>query len=62
MCSSNGKNLTFKCVFWVESTSQWSEYGCSHQFITGNGKFYHACVCNHTTNFALLMVIYDKFI
>jgi hypothetical protein len=54
-CQGNGTNVTFECVYWVDSTSSWSSYGCTHLQTYMNGRLYHICSCNHTTSFALLM-------
>ncbi len=54
------RNLTYKCVFWQEDQRKWSDYGCSYSKTTNNqSKFIHQCTCNHTTNFALLMIVDD---
>ena len=43
----------FACVFWDYSLNDWSTKGCSKVSLpTGSLQ----CRCNHTTNFAVLMV------
>ncbi|XP_004626004.1 adhesion G-protein coupled receptor G1 [Octodon degus] len=51
------KNVTLQCVFWVEgptlsSPGSWSSDGCE----TRRGETQTACLCDHLTYFAVLMV------
>uniref|UniRef100_A0A8C3X7H5 Adhesion G-protein coupled receptor G1 n=1 Tax=Catagonus wagneri TaxID=51154 RepID=A0A8C3X7H5_9CETA len=51
------KNVTLQCVFWVEgltpsSPGSWSDAGCE----TIRRETQTACLCNHLTYFAVLMV------
>ena len=51
------RTLKYTCVFWKEENREWDDYGCSYtQNVTADGVLSHYCYCNHTTNFALLMV------
>lgn len=53
------RSINFKCVFWNEELRSWSDYGCSYSTDSPNETVAvrpHYCSCNHTTNFALLMV------
>ncbi len=43
------------CVFWDESLSSWSDFGCNVD-LDSTGS-YTTCACNHTTNFAVLFDI-----
>ncbi|XP_046555599.1 uncharacterized protein LOC124264863 [Haliotis rubra] len=45
-----------QCVFWDNSSSAWSTYGCT---MTSTNNLTSQCHCNHTTNFAILMQIND---
>ncbi|MGH0156227.1 UNVERIFIED_CONTAM: hypothetical protein FKN15_029743 [Acipenser sinensis] len=49
------------CVFWdfnlrMEKGGSWSTTGC---FVTALGYKSTSCFCNHTTNFALLLQVYE---
>ena len=50
-------NLTYSCVFWDfklnNGYGDWNPSGCSLKI---NSSVYY-CSCNHTTNFAVLLVI-----
>jgi hypothetical protein len=50
------RNITYECVFWEEAKRNWNNYGCTHRKNVTNGITSHFCHCNHTTNFAMLMV------
>ncbi|XP_021363177.1 plexin-B2-like isoform X2 [Mizuhopecten yessoensis] len=55
--SKNARNAS--CVFWNQSVSgksAWSNQGCRVQESDDNSRT--ICLCNHFTNFALLMDIY----
>ncbi|XP_052240341.1 adhesion G-protein coupled receptor G6-like isoform X2 [Dreissena polymorpha] len=49
-----GKNVS--CVFWSLTTSEWRSDGCS---VYTTNEVYTECHCDHLTNFALLMDVYD---
>ncbi|NXO55760.1 AGRG1 protein, partial [Aramus guarauna] len=50
------RNMTPRCVFWLEDTTassgSWDSYGCT----TVTGRSQTDCRCNHLTYFAVLMV------
>lgn len=65
-CSSPQKRMTkrklsFECVFWDVATRIWNNSGCSYSSVINNPTLSqtHFCHCNHTTNFALLMIVDD---
>lgn len=60
-CDSNKVAFKFNCVFWDYKKNDWDQYGCTHTKMTRNGKIFHTCTCNHTTNFALLMVFFKRY-
>ena len=41
-----------RCAFWDTSMNEWSFDGCS---LTEHNAEYTRCVCNHLTNFAVIM-------
>lgn len=41
----------YKCVYWNETMRKWDDFGCKLH----NNK----CLCNHTTNFAMLLSLYS---
>lgn len=43
-----------QCVFWNFAKSAWSSEGCWLD-VRRSGREYTTCVCNHLTNFAVLM-------
>lgn len=43
---------SYRCVYWKYVTSSWSDDGCQMAQHTA----YPTCLCNHLTNFALLVV------
>ena len=47
------------CVFWDYTTSTWSEEGC-HVDITNST--HTSCLCNHLTNFAILMDVHALYL
>ena len=57
-CGYSGK-FEYKCVFWDFSldngNGNWSTNGCTLRI--NNSMF--TCICNHTTNFAILIVHLD---
>lgn len=55
-CDKRKINYTFQCVFWDYQKNDWQNSGCRHIRIEKDKKVLHKCSCNHTTNFALLMV------
>ncbi|CAF1044931.1 unnamed protein product [Brachionus calyciflorus] len=55
-CDRRKVNFTYECVYWNYEKNDWSSYGCKHTLVEKNNKTLHKCTCNHTTNFALLMV------
>lgn len=57
-CSNTASKrvVNYKCVFWEEAKRDWNDFGCQYEKNVTNGKTLHYCFCNHTTNFALLMV------
>jgi hypothetical protein len=54
--NNNHQSLSyyFKCVYWDfilnNGRGDWNDFGCYYNNITNN------CFCNHTTNFAMLIV------
>ncbi|KAM5281146.1 adhesion G-protein coupled receptor G7 [Ctenodactylus gundi] len=44
---------SYACVYWDFSTRDWDTYGCYKSRVTEEG--FLGCLCNHTTNFAVLM-------
>jgi hypothetical protein len=44
---------SYACVYWNVSTKDWDTYGC-YKDTSIDG--FLGCYCNHTTNFAVLMV------
>ena len=60
--ASKNTKFKFKCVFWDYARSDWRSFGCKHSLrsFTSRNQIYHVCNCNHTTNFALLMVVDDE--
>ena len=59
-CISERRKYTYKCVYWQVEKNDWDDFGCTHQLFTyakGDQRPpKHICYCNHTTNFALIMV------
>ncbi|XP_052269093.1 adhesion G-protein coupled receptor G6-like isoform X2 [Dreissena polymorpha] len=49
-----GKNVT--CVYWSIESSEWLSGGCS---VHATNEDFTECHCDHLTNFALLMDVYD---
>ncbi|XP_076334037.1 latrophilin Cirl-like [Tachypleus tridentatus] len=43
-----------RCVFWDTSSSVWSQEGC---WVKSTNVSHTTCLCNHLTNFALLMEV-----
>ena len=54
-------NLTYSCEFYDTSVSKWSSFGCG---VRDLGDTTITCFCNHTTNFAVLVIDTDisKFV
>jgi hypothetical protein len=56
LCNFSTETIEYKCAFWNFNLSNgagdWDTTSCSYEF--SNSK--HFCYCNHTTNFALLIV------
>jgi len=50
------RTIKYDCVFWEEEKRAWNNYGCTYSKKVTNGFTSHFCNCNHTTNFAMLMV------
>ncbi|XP_072018289.1 uncharacterized protein [Amphiura filiformis] len=50
-----GESFEPVCVYWDETNSSWSDYGC--QRVANDEKSHATCSCNHTTNYAVLMQI-----
>ncbi|XP_010898702.4 adhesion G-protein coupled receptor G7 [Esox lucius] len=48
----------FACVSWNYTLDDWSTYGCSKVNHSNDGL---QCLCNHTTNFAVLMTFRRDF-
>merc|ERR1719361_1353062 len=49
----NQFNLTTpRCVFWNTSGNKWSYEGCE---LMDHNAVYSSCMCNHLTNFAIIM-------
>lgn len=48
-----------KCVFWNYSTDSWSTKGCYVSKVESNRK-QTTCICNHLTNFAVLMDVSNR--
>lgn len=53
------KNLKHECVYWKGSysTGEWSTEGCNVD--SGSNKTHTVCVCNHLTDFSVLMRVTD---
>ncbi|XP_063801871.1 adhesion G-protein coupled receptor G1-like [Pseudophryne corroboree] len=51
-------NLSPLCVFWDESSDDWSTYGCR----TAPSVRHTSCRCNHLTYFAVLMQVSSEVI
>lgn len=47
------------CVFWDYTTSAWSEEGCYVEF---TNRTHTVCLCNHLTNFAILMDVHAVYL
>ncbi|XP_022254224.1 latrophilin Cirl-like, partial [Limulus polyphemus] len=47
-----------RCVFWDASSSVWSQEGC---WVKSTNVSHTICLCNHLTNFALLMEVTSSF-
>lgn len=47
------------CVFWDYTTSTWSEEGCHVEL---NNHTHTVCLCNHLTNFAILMDVHAIYL
>lgn len=48
-----------KCVFWDYNTDSWSSKGCYVNQVESNRK-QTTCICNHLTNFAVLMDVSNR--
>ncbi|KAF0044028.1 hypothetical protein F2P81_003186 [Scophthalmus maximus] len=46
------RNVEIKCVYWDNTTRQWSEDGCEWSGPWGSGG---RCICSHLSSFAILM-------
>ncbi|XP_029612981.1 adhesion G-protein coupled receptor G7-like [Salmo trutta] len=55
----NASLYDFACVSWNYTLKDWSTYGCSKVNHSEDGL---RCFCNHTTNFAVLMLYRKDFI
>ncbi|KAL1022093.1 hypothetical protein UPYG_G00022110 [Umbra pygmaea] len=58
MAVTNASLYDFACVSWDYTLDDWSTYGCSK---VNNSEDTLQCFCNHTTNFAVLMVYRRDF-
>lgn len=47
------------CVFWDYTTSTWSEEGCHVEL---NNHTHTVCLCDHLTNFAILMDVHAIYL
>ncbi|XP_022914827.1 latrophilin Cirl isoform X4 [Onthophagus taurus] len=47
------------CVFWDYTTSTWSEEGCD---VDSTNSTHTVCLCNHLTNFAILMDVHAVYL
>ena len=45
-------NLAPRCAFWNTSGNKWSYEGCE---LMDHNAVYSSCMCNHLTNFAIIM-------
>ena len=50
--NSNVTNLAPRCAFWNTSGNKWSFEGCE---LMDHNAVYSTCMCNHLTNFAIIM-------
>ncbi|XP_070296875.1 adhesion G-protein coupled receptor G7-like [Salvelinus sp. IW2-2015] len=50
----NASLYDFACVWWNYTLKDWSTFGCSKANHSEDGL---RCFCNHTTNFAVLMLL-----
>ncbi|RUS90359.1 hypothetical protein EGW08_001854, partial [Elysia chlorotica] len=48
---------TPRCVFWSETSNTWSSEGCA---VVRSAPGVTQCGCDHLTNFALLMDVYQE--
>ena len=48
----NITNLAPRCAFWNTSGNKWSFEGCE---LMDHNAVYSTCMCNHLTNFAIIM-------
>ena len=55
---SSCSNKVYSCVFYNYLTSDWEKTGCTYSLVDQST---HQCVCNHLTNFAVLVVISFMF-
>uniref|UniRef100_A0AAY5KW78 Adhesion G protein-coupled receptor G7 n=1 Tax=Esox lucius TaxID=8010 RepID=A0AAY5KW78_ESOLU len=55
----NASFYDFACVSWNYTLNDWSTYGCSKVNHSKDGL---QCLCNHTTNFAILMTFRRDFL
>lgn len=51
--------MKHECVYWKGSysTGEWSTEGCNVD--SGSNKTHTVCVCNHLTDFSVLMRVTD---
>lgn len=47
------------CVFWDYTTSMWSEEGCR---VEQTNQSHTVCLCDHLTNFAILMDVHATYL